>query len=112
MNELQQKLASIKRYNKQTIRSFAILKFLKDEIVAFLHSRLPDPLVKPRLNAVSYFVLSTKHEIYRSPLSQSNRLYFYLIIFRKVRKIRVIAPLLRSLSKIFRSGIGLSKMFT
>ena len=46
------------------MRVFVMLKFLRDEIAAFLHSRLPDPLGEHG------------YEIYRPPPSQSNRLYF------------------------------------
>ena len=46
LKELQQKLASAgfsQTIQQQTMRVFVMIKFLRDEIAAFLHSCLPDP---------------------------------------------------------------------
>ena len=50
-----------------------VLKFLRDEIAAkSLQSRLPDPVVE---RGFIFCTKYEKYEIYRPPLSQSNRIF-------------------------------------
>ena len=61
LKELQQKLASVKCQMTQQKLCVCLLKFLRDEIAAVLHSCLPDPLGK---RSFIFIVLKTKYERY------------------------------------------------